>query len=345
MRVSDPGELIAAVPALLGFPPENSIVAILIGGESGSSLGAVMRHDLIRPSPRELAIGIPADAMLAGLEQFVAVADRECARAVIVVFVDDRPELDAAADDIADVLGDMLAEVGTDLGAVHAVGTLARGERWWSLLGDPRSGRLPDPVSSAVAAAHVFEGRRIRGSRGELEELIERGPLAQRRRIAGLIDRSATEPADIAGRRRLLDDVLWHVANVASGALPEDPEIARLGSALQCESVRTCLLALPLSDSRDAAEQLWITLARSLPDPLRSQPAMLLGYSAYLRGDGPLAGIAFAAALESDPKNSLARLLDSSLQFGLRPEMVREIAQDGVASARALGLDLDPTGE
>lgn len=320
-------------------------MAVLIGGESGAVLGTVMRHDLSRPSPREVAIGIPSDEMLCGLQQFAAVAERHCARAVVMAFVDDRPGLDAAAYDIADVFGGMLAEVGIDLIGAHAIRRIALGERWWSLLGDSRCGRLPNPESSSVTAAHVYEGRRIRGSRAELEQLLDRAPVVQRRRIAEFLDTEEAEPTGTAARRRLVEYVLLQIDRVASGVELDEPELARLGSVLRFGSVRDCLLALPLTDRRDAAEQLWTTLARVMPDPLRAQPAMLLGYAAYLHGDGPLAGIALAAALESDPGNKLAVLLDTSLQFGLPPDKVHDLADQGAVIARRLGIDLGPAGE
>ena len=42
-------------------------------------------------------------------------------------------------------------------------------------------------------------------------------------------------------------------------------------------------------------------LARTLPDPWRIEALVLLAFSAYARGDGPLAGVSLEAALRSDP--------------------------------------------
>ena len=83
-RVSDPGELIAAIPALLGFHPSNSVVALSLMGASASTLGPVMRHDYF-PSVR----GKPARQMSAALRQFAAVCDGEGARAVVLVVITD----------------------------------------------------------------------------------------------------------------------------------------------------------------------------------------------------------------------------------------------------------------
>ena len=89
------------------------------------------------------------------------------------------------------------------------------------------------------------------------------------------------------------------------------------------------------------AEQLWILLARNLPDPERVNAAALLGYSAYIRGDGPFAGI----ALDSDPGHVLATLLDGALHAGLRPAEVRGLAGVGYDSAAKVGVALPPQVE
>ena len=45
VTLSAPGDLLASVPALLGFRPARSIVAVCLSGERNPSVGAVMRHD------------------------------------------------------------------------------------------------------------------------------------------------------------------------------------------------------------------------------------------------------------------------------------------------------------
>lgn len=67
---------------------------------------------------------------------------------------------------------------------------------------------------------------------------------------------------------------------------------------------------------------------RNLPGPERANPAALLGYCAYLLGDGPFAGIA------------LATLLDGGLHSGLRPTEVRGLADVGYERAEAIGVVL-----
>ena len=351
VTLSAPGDLLASVPALLGFRPARSIVAVCLSGERNPSVGAVMRHDLV------LGGGdVPTPPMYAALGQFATVCEREQATGVLLVLVDDRftdppaislDELSA----IVEEFEELLDFTPTELLDVFVTAEIAAGREWFSLLGGGGYGAQSDPTSSRVALARVVEGRAIRSSREELEATIEVGPVLERMQIAALIERgrqSSLLRRELAGRsatperghRLELELVLTHVARVSSGERLLAPEYAELALALENVTVRDSALALAVGPYADDAEQLWILLARNLPDPERANPAALLGYSAYLRGDGPYAGIALAAALDSEPGHVLATLLDGALHSGLRPTEVRGLADIGYERAEAIGVVL-----
>ncbi|HWR46990.1 MAG TPA: DUF4192 family protein, partial [Pseudonocardiaceae bacterium] len=71
---------------------------------------------------------------------------------------------------------------------------------------------------------------------------------------------------------------------------------------------------------------------RATPAPERAEPAALLALSAYVRGDGALAGVALDAALHACPQHSLSGLLRAALDAGLPPELLRSIAADAAAA-------------
>src|SRR4051812_4073940 len=48
VRLSDPGEIAAAVPQLLGFRPSESVVLIGLGGRGGNRVGLTIRADIPR---------------------------------------------------------------------------------------------------------------------------------------------------------------------------------------------------------------------------------------------------------------------------------------------------------
>jgi len=92
----------------------------------------------------------------------------------------------------------------------------------------------------------------------------------------------------------------------------------------------------------EQVEALWALLARVLPESWRSEALVLLAFSAYVRGDGPLAGISLVEALRCNPKHKMAGMLDQALQTGMRPEQIRELARTGYRLAKRLGVQLPP---
>ncbi|OLT48585.1 hypothetical protein BJF85_12455 [Saccharomonospora sp. CUA-673] len=80
-----------------------------------------------------------------------------------------------------------------------------------------------------------------------------------------------------------------------------------------------------------AAERLWRVLVRATPDPERAEPAALLAYSAYLRGEGALASMAVAKARQADPGHLLATLLEQVVARGMPPEQLAGLAQSYAA--------------
>lgn len=331
VRICDPGDLIAAIPALLGFWPSRSLVLIcLAGGDGPSMVRAVMRHDL-----PDLAVG-PADRE--AIERMSLVCAREDIDSVIAVVVDEAPA-PGMHNAVVDELDLHLTGYGVDLLGAHVVPEIAEGRPWRGLFGDSRSGILPDPASSCVAVAQVLGGRAIRSSREELEAIVAPHPDRDRERLVELLRHG---PARRAGAHDELELVLAQVAALASGEPPHGQQIADLARALSNVRVRDALLALAVTDEADAAEQLWILLTRALPEPERAEPATLLGYSAYARGDGPMAGVAFVAALEANPGHRLAGMLDAALQGGVRPGAIVELAFTGFEEAAKIGVRMPP---
>ena len=106
--------------------------------------------------------------------------------------------------------------------------------------------------------------------------------------------------------------------------------------------MRDTLYALAVGENAGEAESLWAVLARTLPPPWRVEALVLLAFSAYARGDGPLAGVSLEAALRCEPDHRMAGMLDTALQSGLRPEDIRELAVTGYRLADRLGVRLPP---
>ena len=83
--------------------------------------------------------------------------------------------------------------------------------------------------------------------------------------------------------------------------------------------------------------------ARAHPaEPWRVEALVLLAFSAYASGDGPLAGVSLEAALRCEPGHRMAGMLDVALQSGMRPERIRELAVTGYRLAERMGVRLPP---
>ena len=127
---------------------------------------------------------------------------------------------------------------------------------------------------------------------------------------------------------------------MAAGEELPETVVARLACALTEPQVRDTLYALAVGDGAAQAEALWAMLSRTLPAPWRVEALVLLAFSAYARGDGPLAGVSLEAALRCDPTHRMAGMLDTALQSGMRPEQIRELAVTGYRLAEKLGVQL-----
>ncbi|WP_433194409.1 DUF4192 domain-containing protein [Nocardia sp. CA-107356] len=360
LHVDDPGELIAAVPAMVGFVPERSLVVAVLR-ESGDPrqapvIDAVLRLDLDIDDSHPGRADAYADAV-------ATICATENATMVLAVIVDDRMSEphDTQPPTGSDIgpwgrliaaFTSCLAEEDIVVAGAWAVRALEPGQRWWDLLGPNSRGTLPDPATSMVTLAHVLHGRPIRSTRSELIELLTPNTELTTQVAADLDDalRQAHDRYAEAERRgdpgsyhrQMLEWVLWRVADTDSGIALTAGQYAELAAALRDRMVRDSLFALAVGEHAATAERLWLASARALSGCDRADAATLLAYSAYIRGDGPLAGIALQAALHADPTHSMTILLETCLRSGIRPQTVRRLAHTGRGIAADLGVDLGP---
>lgn len=333
-KLNRPGALIAALPAVLGFVPENSLVLVSL---DGGDLGAVMRVDL----SEELTgrIGHLAE---------VAAAARPDAAIAVIVNEDGAhcPSCNEEYRQLCDTLANALSHNGIELWAAHVVDRVALGGRWHCVDGCGSSGVVDDPSASPLAAAAVLDGRRLYARRADLQAVIAVQGAARSAALIGVIDRYATrrlatQPADPARRARAdVKHAMTSASRVAAGQALSSTQLAKLSCALSDAQVRDILYALAVGENAGEAETLWALLARTLPPPWRVEALVLLAFSAYARGDGPLAGVSLEAALRCEPEHRIAGMLDTALQSGLRPEDIRELALTGYRLAKQLGVRL-----
>jgi hypothetical protein len=333
-HLNKPGNLIAAIPAVLGFVPEKSLVLVTV---DGGEMGCVMRVDL-------------SDEVFDTVDQLAEVAAASAPEAAIAVIVDEDGATCRMCRDehreLIDALCDALSAEGIRLWAAHVVDRVEAGGRWHCADGCGNNGTIEDPSASPMAAAAVLDGRRLYTRRAELQEVIA---VADPVRTATLRRVVTDAAASFDGDRRPADEARADVrhamaaaADAVEGRCPPDADLVRLACGLTDSRVRDTLYALAVGRDAASAESLWALLSRTLPEPWRLEALVLLAFSAYARGDGPLAGVSLEAALRCDSEHRMARMLDQALQTAMRPEQIRELALTGYRMAKQLGVDMPP---
>ena len=329
-HLNRPGVLIAALPAVLGFVPEKSLVLVTV---DRGEMGCVMRVDL-------------SEELLHSLAHIADVAAAAKPDSAIAVLIDEDGATCRMCNDeyreLAEGLTTSLASRGIELLAAHVVDRVAAGGRWHCADGCGHAGTVDDPSASPLAVAAVLDGRRLYARRADLQEVIEVIDPARADALADVIGDCKPDPAqrpDDAARADV-EAAIAAAARVADVAELGDDELARLAWALTDLRVRDTLYALAVGENAGQAESLWAQLSRTLPEPWRVEALVLLAFSAYARGDGPLAGLSLEAALRCDPTHRMAGMLDTALQSGLRPEKIRDLAITGYRLADRLGVKL-----
>lgn len=308
VRLTGCADVLTMIPYLLGFTPTESVV--LVGLSAGS--------------PRRVRLAVRLDLSacdMSTVAQAASVLRANDVATLAVVVVASRPDDLAAVPFRARV--DRVAAVcaAASLSVVSAIwaAELAPGAPWACYLDPACGGRLPDPTASASAAAFTATGAVTFADRDELTELVRPDPPE-------LLARRSAQIVAMAGDCVPYRVVADAVERARAGRFPtDDAELARLALTLARPGCRDRAAALAATDTSGSAETLWLVLTRALPDPYRAEPACLAAIAAAVRGNGALANVAVAAALQASPRHTLARLLDQAMRCGIAPDVLRDL--------------------
>ncbi len=280
------------------------------------------------------------------------VAAAAAPEAVIAVIVDADgaycPSCNEQYRQLSVALAEASSQHNIELWATHVVDQVALGGRWHCVEGCGSSGLVDDPAASPLAAAAVLEGRRLYPRRADLQAVIAPDDPVRSAALAGAVRqqaarrRAAHRAHPVRCTRGDVETAMAAADRVAAGESLSDTEVATLGCALSDAQVRDILYALAVGESAGEVESLWALLARTLPAPWRVEALVLTAFSAYARGDGPLAGVSLHEALRCEPDHRMAGMLDTALQSGLRPEDIRDLALTGYRLAKRFGVQLPP---
>ncbi|MFF8940083.1 DUF4192 domain-containing protein [Streptomyces paradoxus] len=348
-----PAELADALPYLLGYRPEDSIVLVALHDSDGrgrfggrARLGIPANPDDWPSAARQLSHGL------------VTGSERRGARPEsMVAFLCQEPEKGQTGRQVMERLRPLAQRLRVECGSldVVVVEALCISEgRYWSYCCDnatccsPEGAAMGLPGTSVLAAAATYAGIQVRGTLREL-----RARLLPWENAAALEQEAALDTASMAlvpkilddtGRAAVADETLelagrildrFAEAQPVTGMLLADlrddellghDEAARLILGLQDRATRDRAAEWMEGDEAGRALRLWRTLARRCVGPYgehAAAPLTLAGWVAWSTGDELEAREALAMALGADPDYLFARLLHQACNEGLEPESIR----------------------
>ena len=308
INIDSSTEVIAAIPALLGFAATNSIVGIVID-DDGTQRSVLVAARYDSQAPLGMAV------------QFVDALplrhDDGTARPVLLIAIADTDAQRLAGDHL-DALRDLLTARGSVVLKRLYVENLDADHTWVDI-DTGQSGQTADYRTSDLALQMAIEhGRPVLSTREDIA--VEFAP---------------TDPAPAASGTDDTADFITHtvLGMYATFTHPEKltPQLAANAGHLIATSVthRDVLLIASTSTPHDGAT-VWTRLARQLRGAARIEALALAAACFYVGNDSVRAGLALDAAHDTAvdaglDDTMLVQLLDTALQSGLPPATVREL--------------------
>lgn len=316
IRLHTRGDLIAAVPYLVGYVPNHALVVLGVD-EAESRVTVSVCGEL---PPRGTGATGCAE-MARGLRLKLA---HTALTAVYVLAYGDGPDATPLVDAVRAELGGHGVNV-RDALRIHD-------GRYWSYLDTdpvrcPPDGIPVDTRYTDAAVQGIAAGCAPYPNRAAVADSI--APVQGERRAAM---RAATGVAE-----ELLNDARWAAPQragddlrdaslrflpyaaetYASGGVLDDVPAATLAIAVGDVRVRDRAICLAAHGDTSAYLSLWTDLARRVEPDYRVPVLVLLAFTAWRDGGGPLPSIAIDEALRADPGHSFAQVIRDVLAYGI----------------------------
>lgn len=343
-------ELFAAVPHLVGFYPEDSLVLIAVNGEEPHRrFGLTVRTllpdaDDVEGYVAELSAGALRTVRARALVVLVVAASPAVPEGVPLR--DERPT-DAAPPgtpappyrDVVEGVAAAFRSAGIDV--VHSAWTaqVRLGQEWLCYAEDQCRGEICDPEISLLGTVLTVNGCVTYWNRGELEKVVASesdAALARRSAALDVLAEDTEQDRGVSPRPwRDCEKVFAAIRRTAEDAALTEDDLLEVLLALSDPRVRDFSLSAVLDDEiAGAAERLWTTLVRKAPQPELADVASLLAISAYMRGDGALAGVALARIEETRPEHQLGLLLRRATELAIPVDDLERIIREAASDAR-----------
>lgn len=291
--IHSPDELIAAVPHLLGFNAEESIVFVPLRAEL-----PLARVDLPTTASQRNEVW---DAVRGAFSRHA----KPGSSVAIVCITRDYQTAELIGHDFAT----RLASIG-----IETPVKLTADDTHWYDLDSGESGVQSKDARDRLATTTVLAGRAQPVSN---RDALATSLVGDREPVAQLLP-EARESAQSTPR----GEVPWAPGRLqqfhADGVRLTDRDAARLLLAVESIPIRDALWNDISRDNSTSHVALWTDLTSRAPDEVRAAPASLLGFAAWQNGNGALAWCALDQVPQDSPY-ALADLVAAALQSGMHP--------------------------
>lgn len=333
VKAGSPASLLAIIPHLLGFRPQDSMVVLGVSPPR-DRVRVTLRYDLPDPPGPAGAAGESEAAEIAG--HMAAVIGAQRLPALIAVGYGSA----ARVGPVAGALRQAAGEAGLD---VRDILRVEDGRFWSCLCADeaccPAAGTPFDPDGEPAAAAldqagkHVLPDRAAVAARvaplgGAAATAMRQATRRAERQASRLIAKTRTSSRLGPARQLVAAQGLTAVGSMiaayrAGDRHATDYQYAWVTVALHDLRVRDDAWARMDPAHADAHLRLWIDVTRRAQPGHVAAPAALLAFVAWQSGDGALANVALDRSLADDPGYSMAQLLREVITAGAPPSLAR----------------------
>lgn len=311
-RVRSLGELTEIVPYLVGFQPQESLVAMVVDRGRVTLTARTDLDEQTNPGSVEhlagrLRVKFPT------------------AQVFTLAYTDDPAKGWQALQRSQEILGPMTA--GT---------VLVNGDTWYSegLTGAVRS-------DGPVSAQATVLGMRRAADRSELGKTLDSPPVtdaglaAMERAVANVPPRE-----NVADCAAMVSDLIARNIKEPTRLGPDDAAQLAALVGLRPDTRDIALLSIT-SDSAQQHLQLWSAVLQQVPEDVATPPLILAGMAAWVGGEGAIASLAMERLDARDASNyGMAPLLDT-----LTTNMVRPQEWDQIRGQMLRDVRREPTTE
>ncbi|MFJ9622387.1 DUF4192 domain-containing protein [Streptomyces sp. NPDC101181] len=367
-----PAELADALPYLMGFHPNDSVVMVALHGGRGRFGGRLRLGIPQAPGEWGPVADQLAECLISGSERREGRPD-----AIVIFLCQDSPD-GSGGQLTMERLRPFAQRLRTACGAldVPVLEALCISDgRYWSYCCPdtrccPEQGKpLAMPGTTVMAAAATYAGVHVRGTLRDMEARLHpwrdaAAVSAQERALDEAAPVMMIRMLDERVRRSVASETLEQARTLMArieDAQPAPPALSDAGDdqLIAPDEAAAVILGLQDRETRDkaaawmegptaqAALRLWRTLARRCVGSYgehAAAPLTLAGWVSWSTGDEPGARVALALALRADPAYTFAHLLHRACNEGLDPEAVRRCLREKPETSEERGKP-ESTGE